>query len=417
MIRTSLAILLAAAGTSLAQTAAPASAQPKTPVLTPIDKPPFDQKQLTAADKVKQARQAAQKRHDELKDRWAKGYPVEGKPPIALQFDEPVRNLGRVNDDAKIDIAFKFKNISGQSVKIKQAKPGCGCTVANLAKDTYAPGEEGVIQATYDPNHRSGLEFKDIDVSVDEAGAPNIKIGFLVDTLPRVVTEPKSAVVGEVRKGQTGKAIIAVVGREPGFDVTSAVLADPKAPFTVTKVGRAEETDAAGDKVTRVTFEATLNPGNPVGVYSTAMNFATNDPKRATISAPVQAIVVGDLKAAPDRVFVVSGSGTPFSREVILSHRTNKPFNVLGVQTEALSPGFAPVLDLKARDATGKPGEITAYTLTVSGVMPAPAPGTNTGSSGKIVILTDSPDQPRIEIPIQGVIASAIPSVPAPAKK
>ncbi|MBI5381093.1 MAG: DUF1573 domain-containing protein [Opitutae bacterium] len=45
----------------------------------------------------------------------------------------------------EIDIDFAFTNQGKQPVTIKEIKTSCGCTVAELAKRTYAPGEAGKV--------------------------------------------------------------------------------------------------------------------------------------------------------------------------------------------------------------------------------------------------------------------------------
>ncbi|MGD9689607.1 MAG: DUF1573 domain-containing protein [Phycisphaerales bacterium] len=406
-MRTRLAIvasvgLIVLAGPGLAQT------PPKTPVLRPIDKPPFDPNvALSKANKARAARTASQNRYDELKARWEAGYVTQGKDTVPLAFDQPVQNIGVVSDDGKIDITFSFRNTSGQTVTIKQAKPACGCTVANLAKNIYEPGEAGEIKASYDPKNREGLEFKDVDVTLEGANFPNVKIGFLVDTRPRVSSDPKAMSLGEVRKGAPAKQSITIVGREPGFDVSSVTMANPSAPFTITRVERTEATEegateGAATTVTSVRFDVELRAGMPVGQYSTALAFHTSDPHRPTHSVPINAMVVGDVRTVPDKVFILGEAGSSFHREVRLDHRTAVPFKILGMHTEGLPPGFGVALDYAVKDTTGNPGEVTGYAIQIAGSLP-----TSGNATGRLIVLTDVPDQPRIEILLQGMVTGA----------
>jgi hypothetical protein len=375
------------------------------PVLKPIDKPPFDVKMPTAEDKAKLGRENAQKRFKDYKDRWDAGWSTPAKPVnVPLKFEDPVRDIGRVNDDGKVKVVFNFKNISDHTVKVMQAKPGCGCTVAKAAKDSYAPGEEGSIEAMYDPKGRRGLEFKDIDVQLDSPpGLPQLKIGFLVETLPRVVAEPANVFMPDVRKGAAPTQKLTITGREAGFDVTSATLVDANAPFTITRVGKTESQEDSGDTVTRVEYEVALKPGQAIGAFNTKVVLATTDPSRATMDVNIGAMVVGDVRMVPDRLTAFGQAGTPFAKEIRLDHRVSKPFHILGVQCTGVPHDAGVVLDVESAEVTGAPGEVTGYKVKVAGTFPAG--GGN--FTGKVILRTDVPDQPVIEIPFQGVITVA----------
>lgn len=70
--------------------------------------------------------------------------------------------------DEKIEGIFKFSNTSEQTVNILDIKSSCGCTVPNLEKRTYAPGESGEIKAVFTIGSRVGNQKKRIGVKTDD---------------------------------------------------------------------------------------------------------------------------------------------------------------------------------------------------------------------------------------------------------
>lgn len=63
---------------------------------------------------------------------------------------------------------FRFTNPGKAPVTIISLDTSCGCTTAELAKRTYAPGESGEIKAIFNLGERTGLQEKSVQVTTDE---------------------------------------------------------------------------------------------------------------------------------------------------------------------------------------------------------------------------------------------------------
>lgn len=86
---------------------------------------------------------------------------------------------------------FPFTNRTAASIEVIELKSSCGCTVPALEKTVYAPGEGGVLKATFDIQSRQGLEEKTIFVQTD-AGATELKL--IVHVPVRVEIAPRMLV-------------------------------------------------------------------------------------------------------------------------------------------------------------------------------------------------------------------------------
>ncbi|NDV62302.1 DUF1573 domain-containing protein [Puniceicoccales bacterium CK1056] len=63
---------------------------------------------------------------------------------------------------------YRFTNAGDEPVVITNLKSSCGCTVPELAKREYAPGESGEIKAVFKFGSRHGVQRKRITVSTSE---------------------------------------------------------------------------------------------------------------------------------------------------------------------------------------------------------------------------------------------------------
>lgn len=74
-----------------------------------------------------------------------------------LNFVAKEQNVGILSeDDAPATYSFVFRNISSKPVILKKIKTSCGCTVAKFRSQSVAPGEEGTIYLTFNPEGQSG---------------------------------------------------------------------------------------------------------------------------------------------------------------------------------------------------------------------------------------------------------------------
>ena len=105
----------------------------------------------------------------------------------ALQWTT-VEAVLRPQADGTMPVAsYPFRNATSAPVTITQAVASCDCTLIDLAKKTYAPGESGVLVVRFDPTGRSGTVSRTINVVTDEPGAQP-QLLKLTAELPEVLT-------------------------------------------------------------------------------------------------------------------------------------------------------------------------------------------------------------------------------------
>lgn len=86
---------------------------------------------------------------------------------------------------------FNFTNTSGQTIQIVDIQSTCGCTAAEMAKRSYAPGESGTVEATFTYGTRTGAQHKAVTVVTDDGNRHTLDIHVAIPVLanlsPRVV--------------------------------------------------------------------------------------------------------------------------------------------------------------------------------------------------------------------------------------
>lgn len=82
-------------------------------------------------------------------------------------LDSTFLSMGTVNEGAQVEVSFRFKNAGDKPLVIASVTAGCGCTIPETPQQPFAPGEEGVIKATFDSKGRVGENRKNITVDAN----------------------------------------------------------------------------------------------------------------------------------------------------------------------------------------------------------------------------------------------------------
>lgn len=363
-----------------------------------------DQKRL--AEKQEQQKQMAEQEFAEAQKKAASGQGPVGVPGtvVPFTFSNQVQDLGKITDDAPVQITFKFKNTSDTTVKIVNMSGSCGCTVpAKPPKDTFAPGEEGEVTATFNPANRRGREVKHVYMDTDYQKSPRMEMTFSVETLPRVLVEPMSMFLGERRKDDAGAGgqTLVITGRAPNFDISDAAFADKSPNFVVKRLDKSTIKGDDGADLTRIQYSVDVVPGLAIGTYRSSLVLTTNDAKKPSVNVPLSAAVVGDLRLMPDRVSLISTQvGQPWFRDIRVEHRRGESFAILGVELVDLAPEFGAVMDITPAAANPALGQSGGYSIRIAGTTPAK----NGQFGSKVIIRTNVKDQETIEVPLSGNI-------------
>jgi hypothetical protein len=75
-----------------------------------------------------------------------------------LEVNPSTFDFGAINaDDGIVSTTLKLKNTGSEILEILGVSTSCGCTSAEVDKETLQPGEETNLKVNFDPNAHEGL--------------------------------------------------------------------------------------------------------------------------------------------------------------------------------------------------------------------------------------------------------------------
>lgn len=74
------------------------------------------------------------------------------------------KDFGKIVEGKNLEVNFRFKNVGDKPLVISNVTASCGCTVPEIPKKPYAPGETGVIKAAFNSSGKVGSQSKQVNV-------------------------------------------------------------------------------------------------------------------------------------------------------------------------------------------------------------------------------------------------------------
>ena len=116
--------------------------------------------------------------------------PAEELAP-KIVFESVVHDFGEVGPRTKNTCEFKFSNTGSALLKIGKIHATCGCTVPQLSKEEYVPGESGVITVEYHPGLQGGPQTRRLDVPTNDKANQRITLVVKALVVVKIEYEPK----------------------------------------------------------------------------------------------------------------------------------------------------------------------------------------------------------------------------------
>ncbi len=141
---------------------------------------------------------------------------LEEGPPPKIVVENDVHDFGDIDPGSTNKGQFKFSNQGQGVLEIKKVQSTCGCTVPELKKKTYLPGESGAISVTFRPGQRSGQVSKHLYILSNDKENPKAQLAIKANVVQKISYEPmrfklrldeENAGVGEMKiESLDGKA-------------------------------------------------------------------------------------------------------------------------------------------------------------------------------------------------------------------
>ena len=96
-------------------------------------------------------------------------------------LDSTYRDLGTAKEGDKVEVNFHFRNTGNHNLIISNVSAQCGCTTPDWPKKPIAPGEEDVIKAVFNSEHRVGENHKEVYVEANTTPQKSMTLAFRVE--------------------------------------------------------------------------------------------------------------------------------------------------------------------------------------------------------------------------------------------
>lgn len=317
--------------------------------------------------------------------------------------DEKSFNFGKILSSSPVEHIFKFKNSGDANLIITSASGSCHCTVPQLSKMDYAPGETGEIKVIFDPKGKAAGQVQQrVTVVSNDPTSPTSSLLIEADVQPIVTIEPKIIAFNQVAKGESRTVDLVVTGRIEGFAITD-IKFDGQGEEIKTEIGKSEPIEMNGEKFYRIPVKIIYPPAKKIERFNRNMILTTNDAREKEARIPVLGEVVGDLESKPQRVTMgLVARKAEFSNTATITSRGNKPFRILGIkQVDAPAGRTDPKLDFSFTPTKAGSGSTSdSYTIAISGT----APNEQYRAVIDCDVLTDVPGEETVRMGVYVVV-------------
>jgi hypothetical protein len=84
-----------------------------------------------------------------------------------IKFNTIEHDFGKVIQGEVVTFGFKFKNTGKSDLVIANISAACGCTASEYPKTPVKPGEENVVEVSFDSSGKQGFQNKTLEVAAN----------------------------------------------------------------------------------------------------------------------------------------------------------------------------------------------------------------------------------------------------------
>lgn len=334
-----------------------------------------------------------------------------------VEFSESLFDFGPIRElDGPVEHVFTFVNKDTASLYIERVKPSCGCTSAGWSRDTITPGDTGFVVAAFDPANRPGNFEKSVQVVFSDPGLiTELKFNGFVISKHHTVREELPYKSGNISFSGSTIHIGRVVNDVP-VNTSISLYNHTRAPIRLIRVDAPGHINVETPKIlepgliTEIHLDYLAHAGkkNEFGPVSDMITLVTDDAespkKQLRISAEVTDVVLPDsLKGEDSRLPRMELSQNSVIYDTIQTgHMAMKEIEIRNTGKNDLlirkALSDAPYISVEVEKKHLKSGAKTRLKVVYD------ASNIIGKDLKKIVIYSNDPDNPVMELPVRAVI-------------
>jgi hypothetical protein len=323
----------------------------------------------------------------------------EGAPMIS--FAKMRHEYGAITDAGKYIGSFPFKNIGKGTLIIRDIRTACGCTVPELEKREYLPGEEGTLEVVFDPSNRKGGFIKYLFMLSNSASVGRAKLSVTADITPLVRFESIFLRIGALELGKKHERTFDAYYTDPDLKITRIEADNPHVTVRLLNQSRRPQPGADGQDEYRAVFGLTIAQSAPWGGLDPGkLTFAAQagqepgaEAREAVYTMYISGQLYGDLRPDPTAMSTDESLrvGDSFDAFLVLSSISGSYFSV--IDAGLLEPSE---LDI---EVIVEPIDPSSYRISVHCKASVKGP-----ISGRIRVLTDVPGEEDLTLAYFGYV-------------
>ena len=222
-----------------------------------------------------------------------------------LEVENVVQDFGQVKPKEVFDFTYKFANSGNDKLVISRVQSTCGCTVPELAKTEYQPGEKGEVKVRYTASQREGALTKHLYLHSNDPTNPRFELLIKSETVLKVEVEPKQIELSLVKDNAGFKDLTVRSKDGQDFSITDVMMRGNAFKFVYDSKIKAVE-----HKIKVITDKEVLEK-NLAGVIT----IETDHPDCEVVSATYNTMPL--FSASPSRIIMQDAKpGETISREI-----------------------------------------------------------------------------------------------------
>ncbi|MEQ8317642.1 MAG: DUF1573 domain-containing protein [Phycisphaerales bacterium] len=325
-----------------------------------------------------------------------------------FELETPIVDMGTILDTEPVSGTIRFRNSGNMSLTVPSVSSTCGCTVAELPKNEFEPGESVELEVTFDPRGKTaGRHEQTVTFRTNDRANPMVAVKVRAFIKPLISIEPLQVNLGAVTKHTRKETLISLTGSQESFEAFHVTLVGDGAKYFDVEILGTDPLQVEGETVARTDILVSLRDDAPPGRAQALAAVRTNEDRRKLVTVPVGAQVEGDVVINPTRMSLGTLSvGRQVDEVIEIRHGRNEAFRITGVELRPLQPtDMAPMaIDYSVEPMDAEAGAngkaVDAYRVRL--VMPSIEQAGRI--RGNFVVLTDVPLEEEVKLPYVGRI-------------
>jgi hypothetical protein len=249
--------------------------------------------------------------------------PVTPPSNARIKFDVPSHDFGQVGPESENNCTFKFTNVGKDILKIDRLQGTCKCTVPDLQKKEYAPGESGEITVKFHAPKFKGPTSQHVMVYSNDSNNPRAELEIKATVYLQVQVTPEQMTLSLVDPNAgTGPIAISSLDGEK-FAVT-------KIESTGNVISIASDSNNFSGKHI---FKPVVNMDNLRNTLNGFIVFTLTHPKCGEIR--VQFSCLKEYETSPSVIIIRNAVvGEIQKRTIYLTSNYNQPIDIESVTSD-----------------------------------------------------------------------------------